>query len=452
VNPNKSIFRRLVQMALPVIGLNLLAVLALAIDTAMCGHLPNADLALKSLGYATQIVFLLMVLMMGVSVGAVALVARAYGASLHERVNHVLHQATMLTVILGAIMGALGVLTAPLLLSALGATAEVQGLALAFLGPLLGCIVFNYLNLLYAAILRGVGNTRLAFLIALAATAINVLVNYGLILGRFGLPALGVAGAAWGTVLAQLFSVCAMIIAINRGAVPGLRLPLRIRPIDMPLARELWNVGAPAALDMVILNAAFMSIVGMLGRIDESAVAAHGVGTRIQALAFVPGFGVSQATGAMIGQALGAKDAARAREILRAGLMLCASLMTVLGAVILVFAVPLVRLFDIDPDGSVGSYSLLWMRVLGYSMPIFGIHIGFVGLLQGSGATRLSLMINFTTSIFIQVPLSWFLGFPLHLAAFGVWLAFPLTFVVKALLELWVYRRGSWARLGAQLT
>ena len=152
-----------------------------------------------------------------------------------------------------------------------------------------------------------------------------------------------------------------------------------------------------------------------------------------------------------IGQALGARDAARAREVLRASLVLCASMMTGLGILILIFESPLLRLFDIDPSGSVGSYSAMWMRVLGYSMPIFGVHMAFIGLLQGSGATRLSLLINFSTSIFIQIPVAYALGFPLHLAALGVWLAFPVTFAAKAILEVIAYRRGTWATLGARV-
>src|SRR6185503_13924490 len=108
---------------------------------------------------------------------------------------------------------------------------------------------------------------------------------------------------------------CGLVLLVwllRRGSVPGVELRLRPAPLDLPLARQLFRVGAPAALDLVILNGGLLSIVGMLGRIEQAAVAAHGIGLRIQALAFVPGLGVSQATGALVGQALGAGDAARA--------------------------------------------------------------------------------------------------------------------------------------------
>lgn len=446
-----SIYRRLFALASPIIGLNVLNVLALAIDTAMCGRLPNAALALKALGYATQVVFLLMVLMMGLAVGSVALVARAHGAGLAERVSHVVFQSSQLTVILSVVVAVAGNLAADVILELLGASDAVQAVALDYLRPILTLAVLNYLNILYAVVLRGVGNTRLAFMIALGATAVNVVANYGLILGNFGLPALGVRGAAIGTVLSHAFSVVAMIVAIRRGVVSGLFLPLRPRPVDRPLAAEILRVGTPAALDMVILNASFMAIIGMLGRIDEDAVAAHGIGIRIQALAFVPGMSISQATGAMIGQALGAGDTGSARQVFRASVVLCVLVMGALGAIIVALSGPIVGIFDVDPASGVGAYSVLWMKVLGYAMPIFGVHVAFIGLLQGSGATQTSLRINFLATIFVQIPLSAILAFPLAMAAFGVWISFPIGFVIKTLLEWVAYRSGRWARVGAHV-
>ena len=92
---------RLGSLAWPIIGINVLTVLALAVDTAMCGRLPDADTALTGLGFATQLTFLLMVAMIGLTVGTVANVARAHGAGHDERINHVLLQATQLTLVLG---------------------------------------------------------------------------------------------------------------------------------------------------------------------------------------------------------------------------------------------------------------------------------------------------------------------------------------------------------------
>jgi putative MATE family efflux protein len=447
----RSIPQRLFELAWPIIGLNVLNVLSLAVDTAMVGRLPHAEDALAGLSYATQVIFLLMVAMMGLTIGAVATVSRAHGAGDNRRVNHILLQSTQLTVLLSIGVAIVGNLFAEEMLLALGASPATLEQGLEYLRPLLTLAVFYYLNLLYAAVLRGVGNTRLPFVIALGSNVLNFCLNYTLILGNFGAPQLGVQGAAIGTVVSYGAATLAMIILLRRDAVPGLFLPLAPKAIDANLARELIKVGAPAAADMVILNVGFLSIVGMLGRIDEAAVAAHGIGLRIQALAFVPGLSVSQATAAMVGNALGANDEAEARSVIKASLVLCTAIMTTLAVLIIAGEVQILDVFDVPRGSDMAQLTIEWIQLLGYGMPIVGLHIGFIGMFRGSGDTNTSLMINVFATILIQVPLSWFLGFGLGLGAFGVWVAFPLSFVIKALAGWFFYLRGRWAKLGSRV-
>jgi len=324
----------------------------------------------------------------------------------------------------------------------------VRELGVDYLRPLFTLTVFFYLNMLFAAALRAVGNTMLPFTIALFSNFLNVLLNYGLILGRFGLPALGVRGAAWGTVISQAAAVAMMVFILRRDVIKGMRAHLRWAPIDRPLANDLFRVGAPAALDMVILNVAFLSIVGMLARVAQVAVAAHGIGLRIQSLAFVPGLGVSQAIGAMVGNALGAGDVSEAREVVRGGVILSTVIMTAIGLGIVLGAEPIIWIFDVDPGTELGRYAIVWMRLLGWGMPIVGVHIALIGMLRGAGATNTSLLINVVGTVIVQVPLSWFLGFVVGWGAFGIWVALPLSFVIRMGLGILAYRRGRWARAG----
>jgi putative MATE family efflux protein len=442
---------RLFRLAAPIIGINVLQVLVLAVDAALCGRLPDSQTTLAGLGFAVQIIFLLLVAMLGLTVGTVALVARAYGAGDHQRVNHVLKQSTQLTVLVGIAVAAVGNLIAPLVLRALGASDAAVDVGLDYLRPLLCATPLYYLAVLYGGVLRGVGNTRVPFLVALLANGVNGVLAWALILGHLGFPQMGARGAGIATTIAYFFNAGTLVLLLRREAVPGLRLQLKPEPIDRPLARTLARIGAPAALDLIILNAAFLSILGMLGRIAETAVAAHGVGLRVQGLAFVPGLAISQATGALVGNSLGARDPAEARRIARASVLLCTAIMTLLALPLVIAAHPVVGIFDVPPGSDLEIYAVEWMRLLGYCMPIAGVHIALVGVLQGAGATGVSLRINAWTSLLFQIPCSWLLGFPLGLGAFGIWLAFPLSFVLRAALAALAYRRGSWARVGAEV-
>jgi len=440
---------RLIDLAWPIVGLNVLQVLALAVDTAMVGRLAAAETALAGMGFAGQTVFLLMVAMIGLTVGSVAFIARAHGAGDTERVNHIFRQSTQLTVLLGIVVAGVGNLLAVPFLHLLGADAASMESALAYLRPLLLGTAFNYLNILFAAVLRGVGNTRLAFGVAVVMNGLNVLFNYGLILGNYGLPQLGILGAAVGTVLAQLCAAALMIFLLYRDAVPGVRPALSPQPIDRELVGDLYRIGWPAALDMVVLNAGLLTIIGLLSRVDEVTVAAHAIGLRIQALAFVPGMSISQATGALVGTALGASNVEEARRVVRASVVLCTGVMTSLGLTFVFLAGPLVSLFSVPEGTPLFDYAVIWMTLLGFAMPVVGVWIAWVGMLQGAGATRRSLRINVVTTVLCQIPLSYVLGFPLGLGVWGIWGAFPLAFAIKMVWGWVEYRRGAWARVGA---
>jgi len=445
-----DITRRLIALAWPIVGVNVLNVLAMAVDTAMVGRTPDAEAALAGMGFAAQLVFLLLVAMMGLTVGTVAFVSRAHGAGHGERVNHILHQSTQLTLALGIAVAVVGNLLAVGLLTLLGADEASMSSGLAYLRPLLLGTPFYYVNLLYAAVLRGVGNTRLAFFVALFMNGLNVAFNYGLILGHYGLPALGIAGAGIGTVCAQACAAVLMFVLLARGEVKGVRPRFRLRPVDRELGSDLVRIGWPAAADMVIFNAGFLTILGLLGRLDQVAVAAHGVGLRVQALAFVPGMSIAQATGAMVGMALGAGSVEEARRVVRASLVLCTAIMTTLGFLFIAWAGPIVGVFDIHPGTRLFEHSVTWMELLGWCMPVVGVYISFGGMLQGSGETRTPLRINTWSTLLFQIPGSFLLGFPLGLGVFGVWLAFPLAFVIKAIWATFEYRRGAWAKVGAR--
>ena len=449
-----SISRQLFRLAAPIIGINVLTVLMLAVDSALCGRLPGHEAAdaLAALGYATQVVFLLMVAMLGLIVGTVALVARAYGGGDHARVNHLLIQSTQLTLIVGVAVGVAGALLAGPILVMLGASDNVAATGVRYLRPLMLGTPMFYLTLLYTGVFRGVGNTRIPFLCALIANVVNAGLNYALVLGHLGAPKLGVTGSALGTVTAQTLNLAVLVIAMRRGAVEDLHLPFAIRPVDRPLAGELFRIGWPAALDMLILNAGFLSALGMLGRIDQITVAAHGLGLRVQSLAFVPGLSIAQAMGALIGQSLGASDVPRARAIVRASLVLCLVIMIGLAIPIVIAAGGLVGIFDVSTGTPLGDYSIEWMQVLGLTMVPSAVNIAFMGLFQGSGATMTSLVINIASTLAIQVPLAWLLGFPLGMAALGVWLSFPIAAAAKALLQYVAYRQGKWAVTGVKVT
>ncbi len=447
----RSIGRELWDLALPIIGINVLNVLALTVDTMMCARLPNAEVALAALGYATTLTFLLMTAVIGLMVGTVALVSRAHGAGEHGRVDHILLQSTQLVVLIGLAVATLGNLAAGPLLTLLGASEAARAEGLRYLFPLLSAASFTYLTFLYGAVFRGIGHTLTPFLLALFTNVLNVVLNYGLILGHLGMPALGVEGAGIGTGISYALTAVLYVVILNRPNGWRLHLPVRPARIDPSLTREFFNIGAPAAADVLVLNVSFLGVIGMIARLDEVAVAAHNIGIRIQGLAFVPGMSISQAAGALIGQSLGASDVARTHAVVRATIVQCLVIMCFFGVLFIVFAGPLVALFDAPPGSALELLSIEWILILGYGMPIYGFHVAWMAVLQGSGATGTSLRINIISTLALQLPIGWLLAFPFDLGVAAVWWSFNIGFALKAILEGMAYKAGGWAKTGVHV-
>jgi Na+-driven multidrug efflux pump len=122
-----------------------------------------------------------------------------------------------------------------------------------------------------------------------------------------------------------------------------------------------------------------------------------------------------------------------------------------LAAIIVVAAPLLVAIFDVKSGSALEAYAVEWMRLLGLAMLPAAVNIALIGMLQGAGATRTSLWINVWTTLVIQIPLAWILGFGLGLGETGVWLSFPLSFVAKAVGTYAAYRRGKWAVTGVRV-
>ena len=131
-------------------------------------------------------------------------------------------------------------------------------------------------------------------------------------------------------------------------------------------------------------------------------------------------------------------------------MVLCVLSMAVLGMCVIGMAEAIVSVFEIQVASKLSQLSVVWMKILGYGLPIVGLYIALVGMLQGSGDTRTSLKINLLGTG-LQIPLSWLLGFPLGFGAAGVWIGLPLSAVLKAVLALRVWRKGTWARVGARI-
>ena len=437
-----SVTARLLRLAIPIAGLHLLNALVLTVDVAVVGRIDGGQEALTALGFASELLFLLMVGAIGLGVGVVALISRAWGTKDALETAGLAQEAINITWLLGIAVAGLGNLLAVWALRILQADESTIEAALPYLRPMLAGAVLAYLNITLAAILRGAGNTVLAFGIALGVVGLNIALDIGLVLGRFGLPRMGVEGAAYASLIAQGAGVLTYLVATRLWEKSPLLLTALPR-FPTHTIRELWRVSRPAMLDLMILEIGFFGMVAMLGYIDQRAVAAHTVGMRIHTLAFLPGLALMEASATLVGGAIGVDDHRTVRRILLRNCRLCIGIQTVLAAVMLSMTGPLVATFGIAPESPSWSYTHDWIRILAAGMPITGAYLACLGTLQGLALTSTAFRINLLSSILVQLPLGFLLAFAFHLGAVGVWLAFPIAYVPRLLLSWWALRSGD---------
>lgn len=394
--------KRVLMLALPIIGENLLQVAVGAVDTLLVGRL-GAD-AIAGVGIAFETVFLIIAILSAVTIGATVLVSQAIGSGNSERANQLARQSISWGIVLAIPLSILGYVLAPSAIGLFGVEADVAANAVEYLQITSACSVAILLSYLCGAVLRGAGDSRTPLKAAILANAVNVVLAYVLIFGHFGFPALGVGGSAWGAAAGRAVGALFMLIMLWSGRV---KLSIHGKTgwgPNLQLGRDLFRLGLPAAFEQVVMQFGFISLVAIAASIGTEALAAQQISFTAMSIAFLPTIAFATTATAFVGQSIGAR---RADEAMRAAKISrnWALIVTMGGLVFLVvFAEHIVRAFS--SDALVIEIGTSAMRAIGISLPIWGIWMSTAGAVRGSGDTR-SPMVRGVAAVWVAVFLAW---------------------------------------------
>jgi MATE family multidrug resistance protein len=436
--PQGDLRRKVLGLAWPVIGENLLQTLLGVVDTILVAGLGAA--ALAGVGTALQVIYVVIAALTALSVGAAVLVAQAFGAGDLAAAGRVARQALIWSLIVSIPVAALGMLLTPHLVGLFGLQPDVARVASDYLHVTMGTIATIILLLIGGGVLRGVGDSRTPMLITLLANVLNVGLAYALIYGHLGLPALGAVGSAWATFLSRLAGVAIMLWVLWRGR-NGVRIGGGDWRPRVGVARDVLRIGLPAALEEVVIISAFATLTPIVAGLGTVALAAHRVAINVLSLSFLPGIGFGLATTALVGQSIGARRPGDAAAVTRIALRWAVAWMGALGVGFLLFAGPLMRLFTQDPQMiAIGAAALVAVAA---AQPFWAASFVYAGALRGAGNTRLPLAITGVT-IWVTVGLA---GVGVRLfqpALWVIWAAFLITCAVEAACfwRAWRRQRG----------
>src|SRR5215217_6796916 len=428
--------RRVLTLATPIIGENLLQTLVGAVDTFMVARLGAAAVAGVGIGF--ELVFFIISILSAIDIGATVLVSQAIGAGQQERANQLARQAIVWGLLL-AIPVSIGMfVAAPSIIKLFGAAPDVTAAATTYLRVTAATSIALFLSFVCGAVLRGAGDSRTPLKAAILANMVNVIVAYVLIFGHFGLPALGVAGSALGAATGRSLGAAYMLVMMARGRKAiSLSGSWGWRP-QLTTSRQLLTLGVPAAMEQVLSAGAFMVLVGVVALIGTHALAAQQITFTALSLAFLPVFGFSIAATALVGQSIGARVPADARNASWIALRWALIWMGIGGVLAFFFSERIMNVFSADPaviEAGTGA-----LRSLSVALPFWGLWFVSSGSLRGSGDTRTPLLIGAST-MWLSVLIAWIAVRWFGAGLGTVWFAFVLTTAPASVLMWWTYRR-----------
>ncbi len=426
--------RRILTLAVPAALKHLLDMILVLIDMLMVGSLGVDHVAAVGLGL--QFMMVLGVVMTLFSVGGNALISRLKGSGRIYKANIALYNLLLIALGLAVATTLLIAPFVPQLYHAMQTTAEVAALGEAYFGTLALGMVIIFLDMLFFTYFSAMGNTVVSLKIKVASALLNVVLNYALIFGHFGAPAMGVEGAAIATLLATLFNVLVYILWMRGHNSYGM-----IPRYSAKMIREAWRIGLPASVERGIASLSFMFFVAIIAGYSTESLAAYQIGLRIEGIAFMPGFGFSVAAMALVGQYLGAKDSEGAERAALITSYIAAAFMGTVGLFMVLFPEFAIHFFTKDPETV--RQAAIYLRLVGISQIPLAMMFVLSSSLRGAGAVRVTMIISLSTLWSLRILPSFIVS---YISDDIVWVYIMMTVetFVKGWLFYYVFKKGNW--------
>ncbi len=458
IPPNKSFDRSLVEgpilssvwkLAWPTMLQNVIAGLQGIIDHMLVGHLLGFT-ANAAIGVSWQIFLVVVVFISSLYSGMGAMVARFAGAGDTEKVNRVVYQAFLTSILLAlGVFAPLGYFFSPHLLELVHAAPEVQAEALPFLRTMfvfsLGMLIFFLLG----GALRAAGDARTPLQLGVLMTVLNIILNVILIRGFGPIPALGTLGSALGTVIASgVVAAIGMYLLFSSRTVIHFPKGMSWKP-DWEIIRSLFRFGLPAGFQGIAMNIAGVLLLRYIGALPQSAEAqaAFAVGyTELFSLITWTSVGLMGATAALAGQNLGAGKPERSKRAVHTASMIGLGVAVTIGLLFQIIPQSLLALFGME-DGVVVDIGVQLLRYLSISGLFITSALVYTGGLQGTGDTRSPLYISLISQIAIPLGYCAVKQAQGGLQPADIWLAIVMGHAARCLLSMWKFRQGKWQEI-----
>ncbi len=427
--------QRVLRLAIPAALKHLLDIIQILIDMLMVGVLGVG--ALAAVGLSMQFMMVIQALMSVYAIGSSALISRFIGSNRRHRASAVVFVGLWVALAGSLIVGLTGWVFASDFFRWMGSSDEVIKLGSEYFGILSLGMGLIFLDTLAYSVLSAAGDTRSSLFIKIVSALLNAGLNYIFIFGHGGFEAMGVAGAAYATVCSYGFSVTVYgWLLLRKGGVLNIYPIFRVSDL-----KKMLSIGAPAAVERVVGVASFLLFVMMIASQGTQALAGYQIGLRIEALAFMPGFGFSVAAMVLAGQYIGARQYNDAYESGILSAKIAIVFMGSVGVVLVGFPEFMIRFFTKDPETI--EQAALYLRLVGIAQIPLALTFVLSGALRGAGATHLSMRISIGSLWLFRIVPS-YMVLMLGGGILGIYLAMTIETFIKGFWFWRVYRQKIW--------
>ena len=435
----------LLIFALPVLGSNVLQSLNGSVNAVLVGRILG-ETALAATSNANLVLFLLLGTMFGFGMAATILVAQSVGARDLAGAKKIVGTSATFFVAISVIFAVAGWFFVDAILNLLRTPPDALPLARSYLRIIFVAVPAMNLLGFVMTILRGAGDSRTPFYFMALAVLLDIVLNPLLILGVGPLPALGIAGSALATLVGQLIAVVAILVLLY-----ARKHPLRIAGADLALFRPdpaLLRIvvakGVPMALQMIVISATALVLMGIVNSHGSQTAAAYGIAAQLWTYIQMPALAIGAAVSSMVAQNVGASRWDRIGRITASGVGFNLVLTGALVALLYLFDRAVLGLFLAGDSEAVGQ-AVHINRLASWSFILFGVTIVLFATVRATGAVTPPLVILVISLLFIRTGFAY--GLTDRLGADAIWWSFPVGSIVSLLLAAGYYRFGNWRTL-----
>lgn len=436
-----SVPKRLAAFAFPLLLANILQSFYNVVDMLVVGQIVG-DTGLAAISNASKLCYIINSICIGMTMGGAVLIAQYKGANDKKGQAETFQALAVLSFVAALLVTVIGLILYHPLFRLLNVPAGAYQDACDYMKIICWGTVFVFGYNAVCSVLKGLGDSKSPLYFVGIATMINIVMDIMLV-GLFGM---GTAGAAYATITAQGISFLISIFYLRKHRIFFSADTHKKFTFQMDKLVAILKVGLPTAIQMVVVNTAYLLVTGMLNQFGTSVSAASGVGLQINTFAGMPCWAIGQAVTAMVGQCIGAGEIKRARKVVKIGLLLNISVTLIAVIGVQIFAKQLILLFG-STSTEVISDGIYYLRVCcGVNSLIYAVMYTLDSFAIGVGAANIAMFNALLDAVIVRLPVSWLLAFTLNMGFAGIYFGQAFSPILPAVVGFLYFQSRRWER------